>query len=278
MPVNPVAFHMGPITIRWYGIMILAGFTVALLFLMREAAWRIGRRKETDPPMITPDEVLDASLVGLVLGIIGTRVVYVALDWPDFAQRPLEAFNFWSGGLSFIGAPIFGFGYLYWFCRRHGYSFLGTADMVAPAFAVAYSIGRIGCFLNGCCFGGHCDLPWRTVFFKDGDVSVLTPPSHPTQLYATIINLCIFAYLARRLRSPHAPGAVFVTYMLLYAIYRGIIEQFRKGATADVAMLGLTLGQVIAIVVIPLVAVALAYLNRRWRQAASAESPGSSAP
>src|SRR5206468_2477943 len=115
-------------------------------------------------------------------------------------------------------------------CRKHKLNFLAMADICAPAFALGYSIGRIGCFLNGCCYGHACALPWG-VRFTDETSGGLTPPSHPTQLYATLMNLAFFVILDRWSRRPHKTGALFLVYLAMYCVYRFIDEQFRKGAT-----------------------------------------------
>lgn len=263
-PMYPTLFHIGPIPIRSYGVMVLIGFLLALWYVMRAAQRRMAGRDPKEPGVITPERILDMSLIGLFIGILGTRVVYVLLNLGEFRQNPLDVFKIWTGGLTFLGAPIFAFTYLYWCCRRYQYRFLELADLIAPAFALGYAIGRIGCFLNGCCYGHACDLPWAVSFhFENASVSYTTAPSHPTQLYATIMSLITFFLLDRWSRRPHRDGEIFLGYIALYCIYRFIDEHFRNGATAQVFLFGLTHAQVFCVALLPVALILLWRLRRR---------------
>jgi len=265
--VHPILFHIGPLPVRAYGTLILIGFLVALRYVLaaarRRATEDAGNSAPTGFEPITADHVLDMSLVGLVIGIIGTRIVFVALHWDLFRETPLDALKIWTGGLSFIGGPLFGFAYVWWYCRRHQLSFRAVADIGSPGFALAYAFGRIGCFLNGCCYGHVCSLPWAVRFHADGAPGALTAPSHPTQLYASAMSLAIFAVLHRMLRRPHRDGAVTLAYFALYAAYRFVNDFFRSGATSKMVLPGLTDGQVAALVAIPVLLFLLFRLKAR---------------
>lgn len=260
--MHPVLFHIGPIPIRSYGVLVLVGFLLGLWYVMRAARRRMASLKPSDPGVITPDHVFDASLVGLFMGILGTRVLYVALNWPQFRDNPLDIFKIWTGGLTFLGAPLFGFGYLYYYCRRHHLPFLAFADLCAPGFALASAFGRIGCFLNGCCYGHACDLPWAVRFYQEG--GVLTPPSHPAQLYEAVFHLFWFVLLDRWLRRPHRDGEVLLGYLGLYCVSRFIMEEFRKGGSSTVDAFGLSLAQIYCVVALPIF-LFLLWLLRRSR-------------
>jgi phosphatidylglycerol:prolipoprotein diacylglycerol transferase len=276
--VHPVLFHIGSFPVRAYGTLILVGFFVALRYAMGEArrlsastgsastgsASTGSAADATDEhKRITPEHVFDMALFGLVAGLIGTRVVFVALNWPLFADDPLSALKLWTGGLSFIGAPIFGFGYVWFYCRRHRLPFPAVADIGAPGFALAYAFGRVGCFLNGCCYGHACSAPWAVRFQQDGVPGAITEPSHPTQLYSAATSLVIFAILHRARRAPHRDGTVVLSYFALYAIYRFANDFFRAGATSKVLWFGLTDGQIASAVAVPLLLTWLWFLRRR---------------
>ena len=141
-----------------------------------------------------------------------------------------------------------------------GLSFWKCADLLAPSVAIGYAITRIGCFLNGCCYGAPTSLPWGVRFHEHG---FLTPPSHPTQLYATAANLLIFFLLTRLERLKRAPGFIFVSYLGLYSIYRFLIEFLRKGYSAQVSLFGLTQAQVASIVIIVACAVVIVTFCRQ---------------
>lgn len=249
----PDLFHIGRIPVRSFGLMVLLGFLLALWYAVASARRKLRGRDPNEPGAITPEHVFDMSLIGLFVCIAGARLLYVMLDPADFIERPLEIFKVWTGGITIVGAILSGIVYLWWYCRRHGLPYLAFADIAAPAFALGYAVGRIGCFLNGCCYGSPCDLPWAVRFADEKHPGMLTPPSHPTQLYATVMALGIFVILDRWDRRPHRDGAIFLGFLALYCVYRFIDEHFRKGATADIFILGLTHAQVLSVVAFPVV-------------------------
>jgi phosphatidylglycerol:prolipoprotein diacylglycerol transferase len=259
--MHPILFHVGSHAVHSYGVMILAGFLTAVLYSMSAA-----RRLTQQPPpglnIIKPGNVWDAAKVGFLVGILGTRVIYVLVNWPMYSPQPIDMLKVWDGGLSFVGAPLFSFAYLWWYCRRNRFSFLAFADICAPGFAIAHAIGRIGCFLAGCCYGRTCDVPWATRFHPMGNESMLTAPCHPTQLYASAANLFIFLLLDRRIRLQHRNGEILLGYLLLYLSWRFIEEELRKGATAVVVLLGLTPMQLTSIVLVPVISLLLVRLNK----------------
>src|SRR5262245_6065890 len=218
--MHPTLFHIGSIPIRSFGLMVLLGFVLALFYAMSTARRKLAvfqsqssfltnaPRKSANSAApsahpITPDHVFDMSLAALFVSIAGARILYVLLDLNEFRGNWWEVFQVWTGGISVHGAIVSGSLYLWWYCWRHKLDFLEFADICAPAFALGYSIGRIGCFLNGCCYGYACSLPWASRFLISERTHSLTPPSHPTQLYATAMNLAIFAILDRLSRRKH---------------------------------------------------------------------------
>ncbi len=251
--MRPTLFNIGPIPIRSFGIMVLAGFLLGLWYAMGAARRRMAGRKPDDPGAITPDHVFDMALMALFVCIIGARILYVLLDLSEFRERPWDVVKIWTGGISIHGAIVSGLLFLWWYSRRHKLPYLAFADIVAPTFALGYAIGRIGCFLNGCCYGHACSLPWAVRFYRDGQGSALTEPSHPTQLYATAMNLLIFFALDRWSRRKHRDGEIFLAYLALYCVYRFIDEIFRKGATADIFFAGLTHAQAFSLVALPVI-------------------------
>jgi phosphatidylglycerol---prolipoprotein diacylglyceryl transferase len=119
--------------------------------------------------------------------------------------------------------------------------------MCAPSIAIGYAFTRIGCFLNGCCYGSPSDLPWACKFNEN---SILTPPSHPTQIYASIINIIIFVVLIKLEKLNKWKGFVFTSYIAMYGIYRFLIEFLRSGYSADMTVLGITQAQVVSLIMI----------------------------
>jgi len=229
--------------------MMVVGFMLGI--------WRAVRvsKKRYD---IDPDRVYDIALVCLLGGVIGARVVFILLNpgtenWRDFLAV-------WQGGLSFHGGLGLAMllGYIY--TRIAKLSFWKVADLIAPSVAIGYAFTRIGCFLNGCCYGAPTSLPWGVRFHENG---ILTPPSHPTQLYATVANLLIFWLLVKLERMHRTPGFVFIGYLGLYSIYRFLIEYLRSGYTASQWAYGLTQAQAVSLAVVVVSAVLMLTVFRR---------------
>jgi phosphatidylglycerol:prolipoprotein diacylglycerol transferase len=272
--MHPELLKIGGFTLHSFGVMILLGFQAGLAYAMQFAK-RSKRAVETG---VTPDHVFNFAMGSLFLGIVGARILYILLNRREFDGTLLSLAAVWKGGISVHGAIVASILFMVWFTRRYRLNMLVLADLVTPGFCIGYAVGRIGCFLNGCCHGHACDLPWA-VRFHVGESSsgALTPPSHPTQLYATAMNLGFLWVLHRWSFRPRRDGEMFVGYLLFYAVYRFIDEQFRRGATARVLMLGLTEAQVFSLVM--LIPLGLWFFHvRRGTLHAPDASDGTAAP
>lgn len=240
-------FQMFGVPVRSYGLTLVIGF---LLGLWR--AVRLSRRKGVDP-----ERVYDLSLILLVSGVVGARVTYVLMN-PD-SESWSRLLAVWNGGLSFHGGVVLAVlaGWIY--TRRARLSFWACADLVAPSIAIGYAVTRVGCFLNGCCYGAPTNLPWAVSFYENG---FRTPPSHPAQIYAALANLAIFLLLARLEKLNRPRGFIFSAYIGLYGAYRFLIEFIRKGYSARLWMLGLTQAQAVSVLMILGATVALILIMR----------------
>jgi len=234
--------------------MMIIGF---LLGLWR--AVRAGRKRG-----LQPESVMDASLAALIAGIIGARLLFLALSWDEYHYGFLDIFRVWEGGLSFHGGMLAAVASVAVYLRRKRIPFLQMADLLAPSLALAYAFTRIGCFLNGCCYGTETHLPWAVRFHDPARDGALTVPSHPAQLYAFAANLAIFVILTRIEKLGRPRGCVFFAYLILYSVYRLAIEVVRKGATAEIAFAGLTEAQIASVA---LLAFGLVMLFRAGRTA-----------
>jgi phosphatidylglycerol:prolipoprotein diacylglycerol transferase len=212
---------------------------------------------------INSEHILDVVFYGLLGGVITAHVTSIVLGWSYYSEHLSEMFDISTGirGLSFHGGLAGALGVALIYTRVKKINFLKMVDMCTPALALAYGITRIGCFLNGCCYGIPTNLPWGVRFIDD--TGALTPPSHPTQLYATAINLVIFGILVAVERRRRFVGQVFLSYLVLYSVYRFFIEILRKGVTADIAFAGLTEGQVVSILMFVTAAPLLWWLYRK---------------
>ena len=246
--MHSTLFTIFSIPIRAYGLMMVVGFTLGLV-----RAVRVAKKRQ-----LNPDRVYDLALIVLLSGVIGSRLVYILLNLDT--EKFSDFFAVWNGGLSFHGGVIFAVVAAFIYAKRTKLAFMTYADLLAPSAAIGYAFTRIGCFLNGCCYGCPTNLPWGVRFLEDG---TLTPPSHPTQIYACIANLLIFFLLTRLEKQNRAPGYIFVSYLGLYGVYRFLVEYLRKGYSAQVWLLGLTQAQWVSLVMILASAVIIYAYYRR---------------
>lgn len=258
----PTLFRIGPIEIHTWGTLLMFGFLAGILVARRESR-RLG---------IPPDVALDLGLWVLVSGVLFARAVFVALNWSDFAARPTEAFYIWrEGGLSFHGGLGGGIIAGAIFSKWRRIPFWSLADLTAPGLALGYAITRIGCFLNGCCYGAPTALPWGVRFPLYPDSQITTEPSHPTQLYATLGSLAIFAVLLLVRNRLSARGQLFLLYLALYAIMRSGLEVLRKGYSARILVDGITQGQFVSALIFVIAVVGMVVAHRRRGAGDSAE-------
>ena len=210
--MRPILFQIGRVPILSYGFSLATAFVVCTLLEMREA-----RRRDIDP-----DKVIDLALYLCISGIIGARLLFVLLDIPTYFKNPIQIINLRDGGLTyhggFIAALLVGIA----FTRRSRISGWVMADIIAPLVALGYAIVRIGCLLNGCCFGLPADVPWALAC-RAGDATL----RHPTQIYASLASLAIFIILYAKRDHKKFPGYLMFLYVGLYSISRFIVEIFR---------------------------------------------------
>jgi len=247
--VDPVAFSIGDVAIRWYGIMM----ALAIIVLVLWAVWQVRRGAA-----ITYDNLIMLALVAIPSGIIFSRLLHVIDEWEFYGQNPSQIIG--TEGLTIFGA-IVGATLAIWvytrFARlRFGY----IMDVAAPGIVLAQAIGRVGCTLNGCCYGGETDI-WCAVTYTDPDSAApLGVSVHPTQVYEIIFLLLAFIplfFLRRRLKPD---GSLFMVYLSLYSIWRLVIGFLRDGESF---LFGLQQAQVLAIAVLAVTLPLLIY-RTRW--------------
>ena len=182
---------------------------------------------------------LDLALAIMIGGFLGARLLHVAYEYPTFYwDNPGEIFKFWRGGFVYYGGFIGALVLCSIYVHFKKISFLAWADFYAPVLSLGYALGRVGCFFNGCCFGDVCTLPWAVEFNYPG---LPTGLRHPTQLYAMIFELCVFAFLLgferrskkgpSRSQGPAASytahtGDLFFTWLGLHGCGRLVMEAF----------------------------------------------------
>ncbi len=235
--IDPVIFSLGPLAIRWYGLMYLLGF-VGGLFMVRHVA-RL-RNLALDKQGIS--DLLFYAVVGVILGgRVGYTLFYNA---QYYLRHPLEILYVWEGGMSFHGGLIGVVIALIVFCRRKNLPLLLIGDLVVVAAPIGLGLGRLGNFINGELWGRVTDAPWGMIFPTAGPL-----PRHPSQLYEAFLEgliLLIVMYLLHRAKPPI--GVPVFVFLLGYGLFRFLVEFFRQ-PDSQLGFLwgGATMGQLLCI-------------------------------
>lgn len=264
--IDPVAVQIGPLAIRWYGLMYLMGFT---------AAWLLGRRRAARPESGWTPAQVDDLITYCVLGVVvGGRVGYVLFyDFMGLMQDPLLLFKVWQGGMSFHGGALGMCAVFWYFGKKTGRTFLAVADFTVPLAPLGLFAGRIGNFINAELWGKPTELPWGMVF---PDPRAGSLPRHPSQLYeAGLEGLALFAILWLYSSRPRPTGTVTGLFLGFYGLFRFTVEFVRvPDAQLGYLLFGwLTMGQVLSL---PMIVIGAAvYLTARQNVfAASRTRPG----
>jgi phosphatidylglycerol:prolipoprotein diacylglycerol transferase len=243
--IDPVAFKLGPFPVHWYGLMYIVGFT---------AGWLLGRLRAREArPGWTPAMVDDLVFYVALGVVVGGRVGYVLFyGLPQYVHVPLDTLKVWRGGMSFHGGLLGVLVAAWLFARRYRLGFFQVSDFVAPLVPPGLLAGRIGNFINAELWGKPTDLPWGVVFPGEAAGGV---PRHPSQLYEALLEgLVLFALLWLYSRRPRPTMAVSGLFLLLYGIFRALVELVRvpDAHLGYLALEWLTMGQLLSLPMIAL--------------------------
>ncbi|NOQ45268.1 MAG: prolipoprotein diacylglyceryl transferase [Desulfobulbaceae bacterium] len=245
--IDPVIFSIGPLQVRWYGLMYVLGFMATYLLVRYQAklfSWKEMLRH------------VDNLNLSIILGvIIGGRLGYVLFYNPVYYLRhPLEILATWEGGMSFHGGclGVLLAGLLY--CRRHQLNFWKGADLYVVTVPVGLMLGRIGNFINGELFGRVTEIPWAMVFPGGGPL-----PRHPSQLYEALLEGALLFIILWSLKSrpwksktlwwPH--GSMLALFLILYSVFRFLVEFVREpDSHLGEVLFDLTMGQILSMTMI----------------------------
>ena len=246
----------GPLPVRAWGTMLMLGFVAAMFW----AIWDSRNDEE-----FSTDFIIDLTLAILIGAVIGARLLSVGLNWGYYGENLDQLMRVWAGGLSFHGGLFGGLiagAALTW---HRGISVRRTMDLFGPSIALGYAITRVGCFLNGCCYGSPTDSIFGVVFPHIANAGVPGINLHPAQLYASAASLAIFAILLLLRSRISTPGNLFGSYLLIYSASRYLIEEVRRSATGEifVPMAPLTMGQAGSIAIAIVVAGLMAWNHAR---------------
>jgi phosphatidylglycerol:prolipoprotein diacylglycerol transferase len=239
---DPIALQLGPLAVRWYGLMYLVAFA-AFYGLGR---WRLARGHHARASGLSPPQLEDLLFHGALGVVLGGRLGYVLFYKPAYyLANPLEVFAVWQGGMSFHGGMLGVILAIAWWCRRRGLAFWPVIDFVAPLVPLGLAAGRLGNFINGELWGRATGGGWGMVFPQAGDALA----RHPSQLYqfageGLLLFIGLWWYSAR----PRPPGAVSGLFLAGYGLMRGLAEFAREpDAFLGLLFLGLTMGQLLSV-------------------------------
>ncbi len=253
-----IAFTLGPLTVRWYGILMASAIALGFWLTHREA------QKEHLPA----DDILRVAQWAVIAGLVGARLYEVAFNWDYYGTYPAKIIAVWEGGLAMHGGIIVGFATGAILAWRWQVPVLRGLDVAAPSVILGQAVGRWGNFFNEEAFGRPTDLPWKLY---------VSPPHrpaeyanadyfHPTFLYESLWNLAVFAALVVILRPRYRaqPGALFFWYLGLYSLGRFAIESLRLDSFW---VAGLRVAQIASVAGIAVALIGLAWTSRRARVA-----------
>ena len=231
---DPVAIHIGPLAIKWYGLMYLLGFTIGF-YLGR---WRIQHGRSGRITAALLDDVLFYVVLGIILG---GRLGYVLFYKADFYfAHPLDIVKVWQGGMSFHGGFVGVMTAMWAVARKHGVAWIEIMDFIAPLVPPGLACGRIGNFINGELWGRVTNVPWGMVFPAAGPL-----PRHPSELYEFALEGCLlFTVLWIYSSRPRPPWAVSAAFLIGYGAMRFTVEFFREPDDyLGLLAFGLSMGQ-----------------------------------
>jgi phosphatidylglycerol:prolipoprotein diacylglycerol transferase len=255
--MDPVFIQIGPVVIRWYGLM----YVLAML----AGGWLFGKEIHRKGIPLSDDACWNFVSIMFLSGILGARIYYVLFNWDYYGDNLAEIPAIWHGGLAIhgglIGATLVGL----WYVRRHRLPFWKMADASAPSVVLGQAFGRFGNFMNGEVHGTPTDLPWGVVFPPDSPAGrEFGPvPLHPAMLYEMALNLMIFAFLWWYRKRPYRDGFLFCLYLILYSAARFFVSLLRA---EDLYMGPFRAPHVVSVFVIAL-AGGYVFSRRLWRPA-----------
>ena len=253
---DPTAIQLGPLAIRWYGLMYAIGFL---------GAWWLGRRWARRPwSPVRPEQLDDLIFYGALGVVLGGRIGYMLFYGTEqLLANPLSLFRIWEGGMSFHGGMLGVFAALWLYARKHKLSFLDLTDFAAPVVPIGLGAGRIGNFINGELWGAPTSVPWGVVFPPLGP-----EPRHPTQLYEFALEGVVLLLLLWWFSSrPRPRAAVSGMFLLGYGSFRFFVEFFRlpDEHLGYLAWDWLTMGQILTL---PMILGGIGLLTWAYRRGA----------
>jgi phosphatidylglycerol:prolipoprotein diacylglycerol transferase len=264
--MRQVLFEIPVLNVKLFGYGLMLFF--AFLGSMNLAAWRARREK------LDPETVYDFALWVFIGGLVGARLFYAVQYWGVQVHSLWDVLKIWKGGIVLYGSILGGAAafFLYW--RLRPFPLRPMLDVIAPSLALGVAVGRVGCFLNGCCYGDRCDLPWGVRFpigsppwadqVRSGLIDeerTWSLPVHPTQLYSAFDGLVLLLLLTAYYPLRRRDGEVMALLMVTYPLSRFLIEWLRNDE--PVFLGGMTISQNVSVLVLMAGCAFWAYLSRQ---------------
>jgi phosphatidylglycerol---prolipoprotein diacylglyceryl transferase len=222
-PMFPLLFEIpvfGGLKIYTYGVLVALGFVAGIWWSTREGKFA----------GIKSNFILDLSFYIILSALIGSRILYIFIDWRRYLEHPIDVIKIWEGGLVFYGGFIGAVLTSIYYIRKHDQKFLRVADVFMPGLALGHAIGRLGCFAAGCCYGRPTDgNAWWAVVFPSNPFS-LAPAGVPliaSQLLESAAEFVIFLLLVFLRRRKRFDGEIFLLYLVFYSVSRALLETLR---------------------------------------------------
>ncbi len=252
----PDLISIGPFTIHTYGFFVAVGFAVGIL-----TAVKVGKTQG-----VPSQQVMDMAFVMIVWAIIGSRLFYVLINFSYYKAHPLDIIKIWQGGLVFSGGLVATAAAMLWYLRRHRLSFWTTGDLWAPSLALGQAIGRIGCFMAGCCYGRPTGSSWGLVFTHPKSLAPLNIPLYPTQVFEAVSGFAVFLLLIFLHGKKKFEGQVFLWYLILHSTARLFVERFRGDERGLIPGTEMSATQLVATLILVGSVVVLLILRSRWER------------
>jgi phosphatidylglycerol:prolipoprotein diacylglycerol transferase len=254
--MHPILFEIRGFPVYTYGVMLAAAYLLGLQFALVRARSR-GLKAE---------RVMDLGIWIIVSALVGAKLLLLVVEWDTYSRSAADMLTLVRSAGVFYGGLIVAVAVALFYLWKYRMPMWSVADVFAPGIALGHTIGRLGCFFAGCCFGRETSVPWAVTFHNEYAArNVGTPlnvPLHPTQLYEAGAELLILGLLlATEKRGRTFPGRTFWAYMLMYGLSRFAIEFYRGDVRGAVAMFSTS--QFVSLLIVPVSIAMLLYLSRR---------------
>lgn len=256
--MHPVLLHIGSFELASYGLMTALAYAAA--------AWYLYKRLHYI--QLDKDTFWNIIFIAFVSALLGSKLLYLIVSWPEmgatFAQRLANAVKDIRYGFVFFGGAVTAIAALLVYLKKKKLPVLKTADFLIVGLPIGHAIGRIGCFLAGCCFGKPTSMPWGVAFTDPHSLvarEYLGVHLHPTQLYEVLANIILFFVLQHYYKKPHKNGAVLALYVIGYSVIRFGIEFFRGDFRGEY-ILGLSPSQCIALAAVLVTLAVMRFLKK----------------